>query len=163
MRVRIPRPLFLFAVCGAAWSQGLSTISGTISDPTGAMIPSAKVTLVEVGTDLVRTATSGPEGYYVVGSLRPTKYRVTAEAQGFRTLTETGVTLLANESVTMNLKLELGSTGETVNVQANVVQVDTTTATLRQVVDSDRMIELPLNGRNAGQLTTLVAGAVTAH
>jgi hypothetical protein len=163
MRLRIPRTLlFLLALCGSARPQALSSISGTVTDPTGGVIPSAKVTLLEVGTGLTRTATSGPEGYYVIGSLRPTSYYLTAEAPGFRTLTETSVTLLANDSVTMNLKLELGSVGETVNVQANMVQVDTTTATLRQVVDSERMIELPLNGRNAGQLTTLVAGAVTA-
>ena len=151
-----------FIVCNAVWAQGLSTISGSISDPTGAVIPSATVEVVEVATELVRTATTGPEGYYVIGSLRPTTYNVKVWAPGFRTLTESNVTLLANESVTMNMKLELGSVGDSVNVQANVVQVDTTTATLRQVVDSERMIELPLNGRNAGQLTTLVAGAVTA-
>lgn len=146
----------------AAWGQGLSTISGTISDPTGAVVPAAKVTIVEVGTDLARTASATTDGYFVISSLRPTNYSLTVEAPGFRTLSQTGITLAANESVTMNLRLELGSTTETVNVQANVVQVDTTTATLKQVVDSARMIELPLNGRNPAQLTALVAGAVNA-
>src|SRR5438445_12776091 len=96
----------------AAWSQGLSTISGNISDPTGAMIPSARITVREVGTDLARTATTGPDGYYVMSSLRPTNYALTAEAPGFRTLSQTGITLLADESVTMNLRLEPGATTE---------------------------------------------------
>src|SRR5207245_1139536 len=89
MRVRISGVLIVGIIgCGVASSQGLSSISGTVSDPTGAVIPSARVTLVEAGTGLVRTATSGPEGYYVLGSLRPTSYNLTAEAPGFRTLTE---------------------------------------------------------------------------
>src|SRR2546426_4581047 len=138
--------------CAIAWGQGLSTISGTVSDPSGAVVPSARITAVEVRTGLSRTAISSGEGYYVVGSLRPTDYALSVEATGFRNFNQTGITLLANDSVTINVKLELGSTSEAVNVQATVVQVDTTTATLRQVVDSARMIELPLNGRNPAQL-----------
>ena len=163
MRIRsVANVIIGLIFTAAAWGQGLSSISGTITDPTGALVPRAKVTVVELGTGLSRTASANADGYYVINSLRPTGYSFTVEAPGFRTLSQQGITLLANETVTMNSKLELGSIAETVNVQANVVQVDTTTATLRQVVDSARMIELPLNGRNAAQLTALVAGAVNA-
>jgi hypothetical protein len=75
---------------------------------------------------------------------------------------QSGIVLEANDTVTINVKLEVGTTTETINVNANAVQVDTSTSTIRQVVDSGRMVELPLNGRNPAQLTALVAGAVNA-
>jgi hypothetical protein len=146
-----------------AWGQGLSTINGTVTDATGAVVPGAKITATELETSLAREAVSSAEGLYVIGSLRPTRYTLTATALGFRQFTQTGIVLTANDTVTIHLKLEIGSASETVNVEAAAVQVDTTTATLRQVVDSARMVELPLNGRNAAQLTSLVAGAVSAN
>src|SRR4029077_19181642 len=102
------------------------------------------------------------EGFFVISSLRPTRYRMRGEAAGFRTFTQTGITLLADDNITLSVNMALGSTTDTVNVEASAVQVDTTTPTLRQVVDGARMVELPLNGRNAAQLTALVAGAVNA-
>ena len=92
------------------WAQGLSTISGSVTDPTGSVVPSARITVLEVGTGLSRTAVSSSDGYYAITSLRPTDYNLTLEAPGFRTYSQTGITLRANESVTMNLKLELGPT-----------------------------------------------------
>ncbi len=142
--------------------QGISTINGTVTDPSGAIIPGARITAVEVDTSLARETVSSAEGLYVLSSLRPTRYTLTAEAQGFRQFVQAGIILTANETVTINLRLEVGATTETVNVEAATVQVDTTTPTLRQVVDSARMVELPLNGRNPAQLTALVAGAVNA-
>jgi hypothetical protein len=149
-----------FFTCPLAFAQGLSTINGTVTDATGAVIPSAKITAVEVETGLSRETMSNADGLYVLSSLRPTHYTLTAEAPGFRQYSQTGIVLTADDTATINLRLEVGLTTEKVNVEAAAVQVDTTTATLRQVVDSARMIELPLNGRNPAQLTVLVAGAV---
>jgi len=144
------------------WAQGSSTINGSVADPSGAVVPSAKITVVEVDTHLSREAVTNTEGLYVLSALRPTRYTMTVEASGFRTFNQTGIVLLADGTVTLNVKLDLGSTTDVVNVEASAVQVDTTTPTLRQVIDSARMVELPLNGRNAAQLTALVAGAVVA-
>jgi hypothetical protein len=80
------------------------------------------------------------------------------EAKGFRGFRRTGVELLANQSLTANVTLEVGTLSETVNVVGGVAQVDTTTATLSEVVDRSRIVELPLNGRDAARLSTLVAG-----
>jgi hypothetical protein len=151
--------VWVFA-CPLACAQGLSTINGTVTDATGAVVPVAKIIAVEVDTGLTRETVSNGDGLYVLSSLRPTHYTLTAEAPGFRQYSQTGIVLTANDTVTINLRLEVGLTTEKVNVEAGAVQVDTTTATLRQVVDSARMIELPLNGRNPAQLTVLVAGAV---
>jgi hypothetical protein len=161
---RVTLNLFLsFALCfSSAWAQGLSTINGSVTDPSGAVIPNAKISAVEVDTTLSREAVSNSDGLYVLNGLRPTRYNILASAPGFRPLTQAGIVLEANDAITINLKLEIGATSETLNVEAAAVQVDTTTATIRQVVDSARMVELPLNGRNAAQLTALVAGAVNA-
>jgi hypothetical protein len=142
--------------------QNLSTINGSVLDPSGAVVAGANITATEVETSLARTTVSNNDGLYVLSGLRPTRYTLTVEGRGFRQYTQAGIVLEANDTVTINVKLEVGATTETVNVNANTLQVDTTTATLTQVVDSARMVELPLNGRNPAQLTVLVAGAVNA-
>ena len=150
----------LFSALGL--SQGLSAISGSVTDPSGSVVPGAKIIATEVDTTLARDTVSGTDGLYVFSGLRPTQYTLSVSAPGFRQLTETQIVLEANDTLTINLKLELGATSETVSVQDNAAQVDTSSSTIRQVVDSARMVELPLNGRNPAQLTALVAGAVNA-
>jgi Carboxypeptidase regulatory-like domain len=162
LRRMLSRACLLFVLPAITSAQGSGTISGTIADPSGAGIPSAKITITEVSTGISRTGFSGTEGYYLLNSLRPTEYVLSASAPGFRDFTQKGITLLADQSIALNVSLQLGVASETVTVDAKPPQVDITTATLRQVVDSQRMVELPLNGRNAAQLTTLVAGAVNA-
>src|SRR5439155_13944565 len=116
---------------------------------TGAVIPGAKVTATEAGTGLARTATTGSDGAYILPNLRPTSYVLSAEAAGFRSFRQTDVQLLANQSLTINIGMEVGAVTETVNVAGQVVQVDTSTSTLAEVVDRARFVELPLNGSDA--------------
>src|SRR5690242_11019580 len=154
---------FAALVCsGSLFAQGLSTINGSVSDSSGAVIAGARITVVEIDTGLARSTVSNSEGIYVLGSLRPSRYTMTAEAAGFSKFTESGITLQANDTTTFNVRLQVGGINEVVEVQAAAAQVDTSTPTLKQVVDSTRLVELPLNGRNAAQLTLLVAGAVNA-
>src|SRR5262245_40656541 len=137
-------------------------ISGTISDPQGAVIPGAEVTATAVGTGLTRTTLANDQGLYVIPSLRPGEYSVKVEAPGFRTYVQTGIAVRADQRVTLSVAMVLGGTNGTVSVDSGAQQVDTTTSTLTQVVDERRMVDLPLNGRNAAKLTLLVAGAVAA-
>lgn len=166
IRVRVIVAALLCGCCGllprSASAQGFGTISGSVADPSGAAVPSANVTVTEVSTGLSRTAVTNQDGYYVLNSIKPSGYVLSVDQAGFKKFTQTGIVLLANQSLTVNIALSLGSTSESVSVNAAATQVDLTTPTLRQVVDSSRMVEMPLNGRNAAQLTTLVAGAVTA-
>src|SRR5580704_16472599 len=159
-------PLLLLIVL-FGWSSGLRAQSsgefvGTVTDPSGAPVAGARVTTTETATGLQRTAVSGAEGFYTLSSMRPAAYRMSVEAPRFRTSVEPGITLEADQKATVNFKLELGAVSETVSVQASTVQVDTTTGTIKQVVDTERIVELPLNGRNAATLTLTVAGAVQA-
>ena len=152
--------ILLFAP--ASLAQGFGSIVGRVTDPTGAAVASVKVTATEHGTGLSRGATSNSEGLYVIPSLRPSSYDLTAEATGFSTWKQSGITLLADQTLTVNITLKLGVATEVVTVTGTELQVDTSTATLKQVVEQQRLVELPLNGRNAAQLTLLVSGAVNS-
>jgi len=152
----------LFILAGAVHAQGFGSIVGTITDPSGAVIVNAKVTATEVGRGFSRTATSDAQGRYVLTSLRPAGYDLVVEATGFNKFTQKGVTLLADQSLTVNVNVQVSGTTEAISVTVADVQVDTTTSTLRQVVEMGRVVELPLNGRNAATLTLGVPGTVTA-
>jgi hypothetical protein len=139
----------------------MGSVVGTITDPQGAAVPSATVTATQTGTGVQRTTTTNSDGYYVLDALSPADYSINVQAQGFNS-TKQQVTLLANQTVTVNQQMQLGATSETVSVSSTALQVDTTTATLGQVVENQRIQELPLNGRNVAQLTLSVAGVVNA-
>jgi hypothetical protein len=143
-------------------AQGLGSIVGRVTDPAGSAVAGAQVAATQVGTGFSRSAVSDSEGLYVIPSLQPATYSLTTEAKGFSTSKQTDVTLLADQTLTVNIGLKLGATTEVVTVTTNAVQIDTATSTLRQVIEQERLIELPLNGRNAAQLTLLAAGAVNS-
>jgi len=142
-------------------AQGLGSIVGTVTDPSGAAIPSAKITVTQSGTSFSRVAISNADGSYVISSLSPADYFLSAEAKGF-SLAKQSMTLLADQSLTVNVKMQLGMANQVVEVAVDNVQVDTSTSTLSQVIEQQRIAELPLNGRNAATLTLLVAGAVNS-
>jgi hypothetical protein len=150
--------LLLSLLPASALAQQAGQIVGSITDGKGEAVPGATVKAIEAGTSFARTASTDSAGRYVLPGLRPTQYEIVVEAKGFRGFRRTGVELLANQSLTANVTLEVGTLSETVNVVGGVAQVDTTTATLSEVVDRSRIVELPLNGRDAARLSTLVAG-----
>ncbi|MCU1315665.1 MAG: TonB-dependent receptor, plug, partial [Candidatus Acidoferrum typicum] len=152
---------FLFAPL-FSHGQGLGSVVGRVTDPAGAAVAGAQITVTQEGTGFSRSAMSDPEGLYVIPSLQPAIYNLTVEAKGFSTSKESGVTLLADQTLTVNVSVKLGVTTEVVTVTGNALQVDTATSTLKQVIEQQRISELPLNGRNAAQLTLLVAGAVNS-
>ena len=145
-----------------AHAQGLGSIVGTVSDPSGAVVASAKATATEAGTGFSRTAMTDSQGYYVIPSLRPAQYNLSVEATGFRLANQKGITLLADQTLTVNVMLQLGAQTEIVTVEGGATQADTSTSTLKQVIELSRIEDLPSNGRNAAALTLGVPGAVEA-
>src|SRR5882762_6984431 len=149
-------------VCSASvHAQGMGKIVGTVQDPSGATIANASVTVTEVGKGFTRTATTDSSGFYVLNSLPPAQYDLSVESSGFHTFDQKGVTLLADQTLTLNVSMQVGAVTATVAIVSNTDQVDTTTATLKQVIEQKRIEELPLNGRNAAELSLLVAGTVS--
>jgi hypothetical protein len=153
--------LFTVAFCNTAHAQGFGKIVGTVTDTSGAVIPNATVTAKESGKGFSRTANSDSSGYYVLDSLRPAQYDLTIEATGFHTFDQKGVTLLADQTLTANATMQVGAVSESVSVMDSGEQVDTSTSTLKQVIEQRSISELPLNGRNAAELSLLVAGTVS--
>ena len=154
------RVLATIAAAALAFGQGGGTIVGTVTDATGGVVPGAKVKIVDEGTGASRETTTNLQGYYVVPSLRPSSYGITIEATGFAPEVRKGVVLQANQSLTVNETVAVQQAAQSVQVEAAATQVNTTTATNSEVVDQRRVEELPLNGRNAASLLTIVAGAI---
>jgi hypothetical protein len=157
------------AVCLVLWLSLLvaspvlaqtGQINGAITDNSGAVVPGVTVKAVEAATRLARDTVSGADGRYIFTSLRPTTYEITAELSGFRTSQRTGVVLQANQNLTVNFSIELGTLAETITVSGESPTVDVSSSTISEVVDSKRIVELPLNGRDAATLSTLVPGMV---
>src|SRR5262245_18219824 len=103
-------------------AQGFGSITGSIADPTGAIVPGAAVTVSERGTGLFRTVTSTGRGQYAIRSLRPSEYKLLVELPGFRPFSRDGILLLADQALVIDVRLELGTSTETVTVQGGVVQ-----------------------------------------
>jgi hypothetical protein len=154
--------ILLVLGCEAVLGQGLARISGTVTDPTGAAIPGATVTATRMTTGDRTTVTSNGQGEYVFPSLAPAAYSIGVIANGFASYVQSSVVLQADQAITVNVTLSVGSSTQTINVEASPPQVDTTTGTLSQVIDEKRVNDLPLNGRNAATMTTLVPGVVVA-
>jgi hypothetical protein len=164
------RKFFLFVVmvgwllCGASaiLAQGLASINGTVTDATGAVVPNAQVTVTQIDTGGVITVTSNANGQFVFPSLAPSHYSIKVVSDGYQNYSAPSITLQADQALTINAKLAIGAATETVTVSDETPQVDVTTGTLSQVIDQQRVNDMPLNGRNAAALTTLVAGVVAA-
>lgn len=157
----------LAAVCliallsaASASAQQSGQISGVVTDSSGAVMPGVTVTATEVSTSFQTTAVTADGGRFLFPSLRPAQYEITAVLTGFRTFRRQGVELLASQSLTLSVTLEVGALEDAVTVNAAAVQVDTSTSALSEVVDHARIVELPLNGRDVARLTTLVAGTI---
>jgi hypothetical protein len=150
--------LYMGALPGHA--QSTATLSGSITDPSGAVVPNAQVTVRALATGVDRVVTSDSAGDYTVPSLQPGNYGVTVTASGFADYKLTSVTLGVDQSVTANVKLGLASAGEVVQVQGAAPILDAQTITVGQVIDQKTVQEIPLNGRHFLDLTNLTPGTV---
>src|ERR1700759_3238261 len=104
----------------SALAQGFGTIVGTVSDPSGGVIAGAKVTVTEEGTQVSRAVVANEQGYFVVPALHPSSYSVSATAPGFAVFSQKNVTLLADQSLTLDVKMAIGQATQTVTVDTNV-------------------------------------------
>jgi hypothetical protein len=153
--------LTLLMLAGTLHGQGSARIAGVVQDPAGAVIAGAEVTLTHVATSVSRRMTASSEGYYAFLDLTPGTYNLTATARGFKTFSQSGITVQVGRAVTVNISLELGSVSESVTVTGEAALVNTQTSTIQQTVDTKRITELPLNGRNIVQLVSLLPGVVS--
>ena len=143
---------------GRSQSATSARLSGSVTDPSGAVVPGVKVTAQNLATDLTVTVESDSAGDYAFNSLPVGHYKITALSAGFSLLVTTGVELTVGQSATLNLALKPGGASDTVTVTGGAELINTTTAELSQVVDEATIKDLPLNGRDPGTLVFLSAG-----
>jgi hypothetical protein len=153
--------LVLLGLAGIAAAQtATGQISGTVRDATGAIVPGATVTVSNDLTGLNRTATTDANGDFVFALLPPGTYAVKAELQGFSVARESGIRLLVDNKIRVDLSLKPGNMAETVEVEAATVSIQSENANISQTLTEKQITDLPLNGRNFLSLLFLNAGAV---
>jgi hypothetical protein len=160
--------LFALLICtvlfipGNAFAQEFrGTISGSVLDQSGAVVPGASVEVRETHTGTLNKTVSDKAGQYVVPFLPPGDYSITVSKAEFQTLTRSGITLQAQEHPIINLTLTVGSTSQTVTVTAEEPLVDQANSSVGQVISTQSVEDLPLNGRTPVVLATLSVGVVT--
>src|ERR1700757_5297204 len=148
----------LLAVAGGGWAQTNGTLLGSVTDQNGAAIPSASVRVTNTDTGFTKTATPTSEGSYVIPLLPIGHYSIFVTATGFESFTQSGVLVAVAQDIRVDVKLQIGQVAQTVTVNGNAINIDTTTATLGETVDNERLENLPLNGRNAANLLATLPG-----
>ncbi|HEX2715653.1 MAG TPA: carboxypeptidase-like regulatory domain-containing protein, partial [Candidatus Acidoferrales bacterium] len=154
--------LLMLLANGMVWGQtGTSTISGVVTDPQGAFIAGANVTLTDMATNFIRKQKAGPAGVFTFALIPPGDYRVEVEAQGFKRKVLSQVHAVVGTAVDASVALEVGPMAETVIVEAggSAVHIDTQDATLGNYVETVQITQLPLEARALVDLLSLQPGA----
>jgi Carboxypeptidase regulatory-like domain/TonB-dependent Receptor Plug Domain len=167
MRIRqlISAAVLLIALCCmSVFAQALrGRVEGTVKDPQGQLLPNATVSVKNTGTGETLTATTTGEGSFVVNELKPGTYSITTEASGFKRSLITGIIVQVATVTTVQVELEVGTVNEEVTISADDAQVviNSSNPEVGEVVDRQKILELPLDGRNPFELTALQAGVQT--
>ncbi len=154
--------LTLFVPRVEAQAVAVAQIDGQVSDATGAVVPNAQVKMTEAERGVSHATTSDPSGHYVLPNLPAGLYTLEVGAPGFKGYIQPKVVLQVGQNVQINVILQLGAVTEHVEVTGNVGMVETKDNTISNVMDGARVLDLPLNGRQATDLILLTGGAVTA-
>ena len=146
----------------ASASAQLSTaeLSGRVTDTSGAVLPGVTVTMTQTNTQATRTAVTDADGTYVISNLPTGPYRLEVGLQGFRSYVQNGIVLQVGERPTINVSLELGNVAETITVEGAAPLIDVKSSGIKDVVENERIVELPLQGRQVTDLIVLAGGAV---
>jgi hypothetical protein len=150
--------LMCLSIQPAAAQFTTAVLNGTITDASGAVVPEARVTVRNMDTNFELTFTTGSAGTYVFPRLPVGRYALRVEKPGFAPYAQEGITLTVSQTATQDVSLKVGGTTSQVTVSAEAGLVTTTTAQVGQLIDDKRILELPLNGRNAQGLVFLAAG-----
>src|SRR4029077_16322891 len=147
-------------LCGTLLAQTSASISGTLTDPSGAALANADVTATNLGTGAVRSGTSNAAGFYTIPSLAPGDYSVNVRKEGFRTTEFKRVPLSVAQALVLNVGLPLGTVQQSVEVSDDsVAPIDTETSQLSTLVSAKTITDLPLLTRNPYELVLLSPGA----
>jgi hypothetical protein len=151
--------MFLLVVQGRGQTT-TATVSGLTMDSSGAIVQSAIISLTDLSTGVVTTTKSNSNGLYRLASLLPGTYKASVTKEGFKNIVKTNIELHVQDSISLNFTLEIGSVVESVTVEATEPLLQSTSATLSQVIEGTTVQDTPLNGRNVMNLVSLTPGVV---
>src|SRR5579875_3551403 len=159
---RFRRALLLLVMASfaatAAVAQENASITGTVTDPTGAVIPNAVVVLTNTATEHQQKSRANTDGIYIFGNLGVGRYSLSVTALGFRRTTIGGITVKAGQTVQENVSLKVGSAAQTVTVEAGALELQTQTNELSTLMTGKQVSQLATNGRNVTALAALGLG-----
>ncbi|MCC6343844.1 MAG: TonB-dependent receptor [Bryobacterales bacterium] len=147
--------IFILAFSLSLWGQTFGEISGEVRDQSGAGIPGVQVTATNTETNVSRNTVTNDAGVYSFPAMVPGSYNVRAEKAGFKSVTRTSIQLQVQQSARLDIEMPIGQVSESVEVSASAALLSTENATVGTVVETKRIVELPLNGRNYLQLVSL--------
>lgn len=154
---RLCAVLAIFVLPACMFAQQ-ARLNGTVTDTSGAALPDTEIAATQTDQNLVFKTRSGADGHYLFTQLPIGPYQIKVERSGFKTFVQSGIDLTTNADSLLNITLSLGNVTEQITVSAEASRVSTESATLQQLVDTRRIVDLPLNGRDVYQLATLVPG-----
>jgi hypothetical protein len=152
--------LFLSFGVTMIWAQATAQISGSVKDQSGAVLPGVEVTATQTATGAKRSATTDETGSYILQNLPIGPYTIEAALPGFKTYVQSGIILQVGTTPTVNAVLEVGQVSDQVEVRADAALVEARSSGVGNVIDNQRVLELPLNGRNPTELIFLAGAAV---
>src|SRR5437667_11566635 len=153
--------LFVFLLTGGAAAQVTTgSVSGTVKDSAGAVLPGVSIKLTNTDTGATRTVIADELGRYNAPQLPLGAYEISAELPGFQTAVRRGVTLTIGREAVVDFTLQVGSVSQEVTVNGEAALVSTTNANLSYLVDDKKIRDLPLNGRNYTQLALMAPGVI---
>ena len=138
-----------------AWAQENATITGTVVDPTGAVITNVAITLTNTATGQVRETSSNNSGIYVFSNVGVGRFNLDATASGFEKFSRTGIDVNTAQTLKEDINLTVGNAAQTVTVQANALQVQSETSELSTLITGQQVTQLATNGRNVTALAAL--------
>lgn len=160
---RLTRSVLIFSICVflgviTAWAAITGSISGVVTDPSGAVVSGVTVVATEISTNIRHTTVTDAKGFYSFPALNVGQYNVTVSQAGFRDFLESGVTINTNSEVRIDIKMKLGAVSNTVKVQSDVLQVETQSTQMGDVIEGAKITSVPLNGRSYIDLLALQPG-----
>jgi hypothetical protein len=152
--------VLIFLGATLAWASITGTISGIVTDASGSIVPDVTVTAINTQTGIHSVAKTDAKGFYSFPDLAVGTYNLQVEQKGFKTYEKDGIVIDANSSIRVDVQLEIGTIAEKVTVSSDVVQVETQSTQMGEVINSERMTSVPLNGRDFTNLLALQPGVV---
>ena len=153
--------LGLLLLPAAGFGQEKAVLTGTVTDPSGAVIPGVKITVTGTLTGVARTLETNTSGAYLAPELVPGTYEIKAEAPGFKTYSQTGIVLNVNDRVRVDIPMQVGQVTQNVTVLEAVVKVQTESGEVGDLISGTQLSQLPVNTRSFFVLATLTTGVVS--